>query len=109
MIRHNGDTTLATAAVPPHDLASIVKPPAWHASALCAQTDPESWFPEKGQGDRAKAARAVCNGNPARNVPPCPVREECLAYALEHDERFGIFGGVTERERRRMIRERKAS
>jgi WhiB family redox-sensing transcriptional regulator len=61
---------------------------------VCAQVDPELWFPEKGGSTRA--AKALC----AR----CPVRPECLAYALTHDERFGIWGGTSERDRRRMKR-----
>ena len=64
----------------------------WQASALCAQTDPESFFPEKGGSTRE--AKKVCQS--------CDVRAECLDYALGHDERFGIWGGLSERERRRL-------
>ncbi|MCW2908631.1 MAG: transcription factor WhiB [Actinomycetia bacterium] len=67
----------------------------WQDRALCAQTDPEAFFPEKGGSTRE--AKKVCRG--------CEVRVECLEYALEHDERFGIWGGLSERERRRMKRE----
>ncbi|MGP7999446.1 MAG: WhiB family transcriptional regulator [Streptosporangiaceae bacterium] len=67
----------------------------WQERALCAQTDPEAFFPEKGGSTRE--AKKVCRG--------CEVRAECLEYALEHDERFGIWGGLSERERRRMKRE----
>ena len=69
--------------------------PGWQDRALCAQTDPEAFFPEKGGSTRE--AKKVCRG--------CEVRVECLEYALEHDERFGIWGGLSERERRRMKRE----
>ena len=62
--------------------------------ALCAQTDPEAFFPEKGGSTRE--AKKVCRS--------CEVRAECLEYALEHDERFGIWGGLSERERRRIKR-----
>ena len=62
--------------------------------ALCAQTDPEIFFPEKGGSTRE--AKKVCAG--------CEVRAECLAYALNNDERFGIWGGLSERERRRLKR-----
>lgn len=65
---------------------------AWQADALCAQTDPEAFFPEKGGSTRD--AKRVCN--------ECPVREACLDYAMENDERFGIWGGLSERERRRL-------
>jgi WhiB family transcriptional regulator, redox-sensing transcriptional regulator len=64
----------------------------WQERALCAQTDPESFFPEKGGSTRE--AKRVCTG--------CEVRGECLEYALAHDERFGIWGGLSERERRRL-------
>jgi WhiB family redox-sensing transcriptional regulator len=66
----------------------------WQDSALCAQTDPEAFFPEKGGSTRE--AKKVCRA--------CEVRTECLEYALEHDERFGIWGGLSERERRRLKR-----
>ena len=67
----------------------------WQERALCAQTDPEAFFPEKGGSTRE--AKRVCGG--------CEVRAECLGYALEHDERFGIWGGLSERERRRLKRQ----
>lgn len=64
----------------------------WQSDALCAQTDPEAFFPEKGGSTRdAKKVCAACN-----------VRSECLEYALSNDERFGIWGGLSERERRRL-------
>lgn len=67
---------------------------AWQADALCAQTDPEAFFPEKGGSTRE--AKRICEG--------CEVRSECLDYALENDERFGIWGGLSERERRKLRR-----
>lgn len=66
----------------------------WHERALCAQTDPEAFFPEKGGSTRE--AKRVCAS--------CEVRVECLEYALGNDERFGIWGGLSERERRRIKR-----
>jgi WhiB family redox-sensing transcriptional regulator len=68
--------------------------PEWQERALCAQTDPEAFFPEKGGSTRE--AKRICGG--------CDVRAECLDYALAHDERFGIWGGLSERERRRLRR-----
>ena len=65
---------------------------AWQADALCAQTDPEAFFPEKGGSTRD--AKKVCGA--------CPVKQQCLEYALANDERFGIWGGMSERERRRL-------
>jgi WhiB family transcriptional regulator, redox-sensing transcriptional regulator len=67
----------------------------WQERALCAETDPEAFFPEKGGSTRE--AKRICSG--------CEVRAECLEYALAHDERFGIWGGLSERERRRVKRE----
>lgn len=66
----------------------------WQERALCAQTDPEAFFPEKGGSTRE--AKRICSG--------CEVKAECLDYALAHDERFGIWGGLSERERRRLRR-----
>ncbi len=67
---------------------------AWQADALCAQTDPEAFFPEKGGSTRE--AKKICQ--------QCEVRGQCLDYALANDERFGIWGGLSERERRRLRR-----
>lgn len=69
-------------------------PLAWQERALCAQTDPEAFFPEKGGSTRE--AKNVCAA--------CEVREQCLEYALANDERFGIWGGLSERERRKLRR-----
>jgi WhiB family transcriptional regulator, redox-sensing transcriptional regulator len=66
----------------------------WQEKALCAQTDPEAFFPEKGGSTRE--AKRICQG--------CEVRDACLDYALANDERFGIWGGLSERERRRLKR-----
>lgn len=64
----------------------------WQGRALCAETDPEAFFPEKGGSTRE--AKRVCQS--------CEVKAECLDYALANDERFGIWGGLSERERRRL-------
>lgn len=60
----------------------------WQHRALCSQTDPEAFFPEKGGSTRD--AKRVC--------AQCEVREQCLKWAIEHDERFGIWGGMSERD-----------
>jgi WhiB family redox-sensing transcriptional regulator len=65
---------------------------AWQADSLCAQTDPEAFFPEKGGSTRD--AKKICAS--------CDVRAQCLEYALHNDERFGIWGGLSERERRKL-------
>jgi len=67
---------------------------AWQTDALCAQTDPEAFFPEKGGSTRD--AKKICTS--------CEVRAQCLEYALQNDERFGIWGGLSERERRKLRR-----
>lgn len=67
-------------------------PLSWQTDALCAQTDPEAFFPEKGGSTRD--AKKICMS--------CEVRAQCLQYALENDERFGIWGGLSERERRKL-------
>lgn len=69
---------------------------AWVGDALCAQVDPELWFPEKG-GD-ASPAKRICR--------KCPVRKQCLEEALATGERHGIFGGLSERERMKLKRAR---
>lgn len=80
----------------PIDVAPALTPEddLWQERALCAQTDPEAFFPEKGGSTRE--AKRICQG--------CEVRDACLEYALAHDERFGIWGGLSERERRRLKR-----
>ena len=76
----------------PWDAGSPAEDGGWRLDALCAETDPESFFPEKGGSTRE--AKRVCTG--------CEVRAECLEFALANDERFGIWGGLSERERRRL-------
>jgi WhiB family redox-sensing transcriptional regulator len=80
-------------AVSPIHFLDDLEAPAWMSQGLCAQTDPEAWFPEKGGSTRA--AKQICLS--------CDVRDECLAYAIEHGERFGIWGGLSERERLRLV------
>jgi len=67
-------------------------PLSWQTDSLCAQTDPEAFFPEKGGSTRD--AKKICVS--------CEVRTQCLEYALANDERFGIWGGLSERERRKL-------
>lgn len=66
----------------------------WMLEARCLDADPEAFFPEKGGSTRE--AKRIC--------AICPVQQECLSYALDNDERFGIWGGMSERERRRLKR-----
>lgn len=64
----------------------------WRDRALCAETDPEAFHPEN--GGSTVQAKAICGR--------CEVRPECLDYALSRNERFGIYGGLSERERRKL-------
>lgn len=73
-------------------LEVITRPEEWTERALCAQVDPEIFHVERGQS--SKPAKKICSN--------CPVIEECLEYALRTDQRFGVFGGYSERERRKL-------
>jgi WhiB family redox-sensing transcriptional regulator len=68
----------------------------WQRRANCMGVDPELFFPERGASTRE--AKEVCRG--------CVVREDCLEFAIANSEKFGIWGGMSERERRRVRRAR---
>ena len=68
----------------------------WQDDAKCWGVDPDLFFPDRGASTRE--AKEVCRG--------CVVREDCLEYALSNSEKFGIWGGMSERERRRIRRAR---
>ena len=91
MIQRRGYNTNPAPTVP-------IEPPEWTLAALCAQIDPDLWFPEKGDRTAGVRAKQLCQG--------CPSRLPCLAYALENREPYGVWGGLSERERRGL---RKAS
>jgi WhiB family redox-sensing transcriptional regulator len=67
----------------------------WSARAACRTTDPDALFV---QGAAQNRAKALCSG--------CVVRTECLADALDNEVEFGVWGGMTERERRALLRRR---
>jgi WhiB family redox-sensing transcriptional regulator len=69
----------------------------WRQRAACRGLDPEIFYPAT--EDDAEAAKAIC--------ALCPVREACLEHALARRERDGVWGGLTERERRRILRQRR--
>ena len=79
-------------------IASLMRPLTprgpWERDAACLDAEPETFYPDKGGSTRE--AKRICES--------CPVRSECLEYALANDERFGIWGGLSERERRRLQR-----
>jgi len=72
---------------------------AWMLTGLCRDRDPSFFFPSDGVGvDRA---RRVC--------ATCPVKDECLEYALQNRIEHGVWGGASERERRRILRRRRVA
>ncbi|MDA8063078.1 MAG: WhiB family transcriptional regulator [Actinomycetota bacterium] len=71
----------------------------WRNRAACRGVDPDIFYPLT--DDEADDARGICSG--------CGVREACLEWALANREHDGVWGGATERERRRMIRQRRRS
>lgn len=95
------DTATIPASTPgspaPSPLLSgaFIAPEPWVDDALCGQTYPDAFFPDADapEGSTAKARR-VCGS--------CLVSDDCLTYALTHDERYGIWGGKTPNERRKM-------
>lgn len=78
---------------------AMPKLPAWIADAPCSQADPELFFPEAHES-RANVALAK------RVCAACPVRQECLEWALARGEKFGIYGGLTTTQRRKVSRQR---
>ena len=73
----------------------------WRKQAACRGLDVEAFYPVTEDDADAAEAKAVC--------AVCPVRQACLEHALAHREREGIWGGTTERERRRIVRQRRKS
>ena len=72
---------------------------AWRQRSACRGVDPDIFYPAT--DEEADEAKAIC--------AVCPVREACLEYALANRERDGVWGGATERERRRLVRQRRKS
>jgi WhiB family transcriptional regulator, redox-sensing transcriptional regulator len=69
-----------------------VEPEEWMDQAECVGADPDLFFPERGEDSRT--AKEICYR--------CPVRQKCLEYAMKHGEKYGIWGGKSERERRQI-------
>ncbi len=69
----------------------------WMVHGKCRGADPSAFFPSDGTG--VERAQRVCDS--------CPVKVECLEYALEHRIEHGVWGGASERERRRILRRRR--
>jgi WhiB family redox-sensing transcriptional regulator len=86
--------------------AELPIPGRWAERALCAQTDPDAWFPDRGHADQAAIATRICRH--------CPVRAQCLDYALSGADTWGgiatgIWGGTTPRERDALRRQHKVA
>lgn len=73
--------------------APLVIRPEWMQLAECAFVDPELWYPHE-KGDPGIQAKRICRR--------CPVRIECLQYALDNDEQHGIWGGKSRQERSKL-------
>jgi WhiB family redox-sensing transcriptional regulator len=89
-------STSAAAARPVRDSR-----PDWRADAACRYTDPELFFPDRDMRSaraQVKTAKLICRG--------CPVSATCLSWALASGQEAGIWGGLTEDERRRLRRRR---
>ena len=84
---------------------NLTFPGPWAERALCAQADPDAWFPEKGQHAVAKTAMRICRA--------CPVRTQCLDHALTGADTWvgiatGIWGGTTPTQRNQLRQQRRA-
>lgn len=75
-------------------VSEVLMPPEWTKQALCAEVDYEIFFPNK--GDRTVDAKRICRS--------CNVKQECLEYSFKNNERFGIWGGLTEFDRKKLRR-----
>lgn len=96
MITRNSRTIARTVDVS-SPYAFEINLPGWYGEGICNQTDPESFYPSVGTGlvNHIKTAKRVCGS--------CPVQTKCLQYAIDNDERFGIWGGLTAHERRKLV------
>ncbi|WP_396653537.1 WhiB family transcriptional regulator [Microbacterium sp. WCS2018Hpa-9] len=75
-----------------------VRPETWMTAARCATTDPELWFPRHGDLPTAERAKKICR--------ECPVRAQCLEFALRTNQREGIYAGYSPKSLERLRRNR---
>lgn len=75
--------------------------PTWTIAASCTQVPGDMWFPENGVDQSVSEVKGMCW--------ECPVRPQCLEYALANGEQFGIWGGLTVKERRELRRRNEAA
>jgi WhiB family redox-sensing transcriptional regulator len=71
----------------------------WRAAGRCRGSDPAVFYPSPEDDSQAEEAKVICG--------TCPVRQPCLEFALTTREKHGVWGGLTERERRRVLRQRR--
>lgn len=77
----------------------------WRADAKCKGMDTELWYPPRDKNlykSIADKSKAVCFGRDG--LPECPVRKDCLLYSESMDEQYGIWGGLSHRERNALKR-----
>ena len=92
-----GNSTLVPAVGGQVDVTQVPDEYAWMLHARCRGANPTEFFPSDGLG--VEMAQRICAG--------CPVRLDCLEYALLHRIEHGVWGGASERERRRILRRRR--
>jgi WhiB family redox-sensing transcriptional regulator len=78
---------------------SPVSSTTWRSRSACEGLDPDIFYPASEDDAASAPAKSICE--------TCPVKEPCLEHALNNREREGVWGGMTERERRRMVRQRR--
>lgn len=79
------------------EFSKALTPPEWMRDGLCGQTDPELFYPEKGES--SAPAKKTCR--------VCPVQRRCLGYALRTEQQWGIWGGMSARELRKLRGDRR--
>jgi hypothetical protein len=89
MTAHSGDVD----GVASRYIAELAHRPAWMRDALCLEYRHLNWIPTRGDGT-FDTLRAICRS--------CLVTDQCLAYALDHPDVMGVWGGTTARERQRL-------
>ncbi len=86
--------------------AEVLERPDWHAHAAC-HGETAVFFGARGESSAWHQAKKICHGTDEQ--AGCPVRLQCLEYALSTRQAFGVWGGLSERERRRVRRKRRAA
>lgn len=100
--------SILTATSTGHALLQVlgIKPGSWPGRALCADHNPDAWFPPGGGGRAPERRMAMASASVKAVCGDCPVREACLMEALERNERHGVWGGLDEFERKALRRRR---